>query len=140
MTIDRIDNDKGYSPENCRWVTYAEQSLNTSQNVLVTIEDETKTVTEWCRDKRYTITEGTVWNRINRGWEMVEAITTPKLTVRDRQKRGGKLFQAFGEEKTMVDWSKDPRCAVPLSTLYKRVGSYSWPLEKALVVRGQYDK
>ena len=28
LTIDRIDNEKGYSPDNCRWVTWAEQSRN----------------------------------------------------------------------------------------------------------------
>lgn len=35
LTIDRIDNDKGYSPDNCRWTTPAEQSINKRNNIYV---------------------------------------------------------------------------------------------------------
>lgn len=48
LTIDRIDNDKGYSPENCRWATIETQSRNRSSNIKITIGNATKTLTEWC--------------------------------------------------------------------------------------------
>lgn len=49
LTIDRIDNDKGYSPENCRWVTYTDQNNNQRSNCLVEYNGETHTIAEWSR-------------------------------------------------------------------------------------------
>lgn len=48
LTIDRINNDEGYSPENSRWVNRKEQARNRSTNIKITIGNATKTLTEWC--------------------------------------------------------------------------------------------
>lgn len=48
LTIDRIDNDKGYSPSNCRWASAKEQSRNRSTNIKIKIGNATKTLKEWC--------------------------------------------------------------------------------------------
>lgn len=48
LTIDRIDNDKGYSPDNCRWADRTTQCRNRSTNVNITIGNSTRTLTEWC--------------------------------------------------------------------------------------------
>lgn len=48
LTIDRIDNDKGYFPENCRWSNQKEQARNRASNIKITIGNATKTLTEWC--------------------------------------------------------------------------------------------
>lgn len=48
LTIDRIDNDKGYSPDNCRWASEKEQSRNRSTNIKIKIGNATKTLKEWC--------------------------------------------------------------------------------------------
>lgn len=47
-TIDRIDNSKGYSPDNCRWATRKEQQRNTRRSRFIEINGERKTVAEWC--------------------------------------------------------------------------------------------
>ncbi len=48
-TLDRIDVDKGYSKDNCRWLTNKEQSNNKRDNTYIEINDEKKTLAEWCR-------------------------------------------------------------------------------------------
>ena len=67
LTIDRIDNNKGYSPDNCRWVTAKEQSYNRRSNKLITIHGKTQTVTEWAKETGIPI--GTLQNRLRYGWE-----------------------------------------------------------------------
>ena len=47
LTLDRIDSNKGYDPDNCRWVDYKVQNNNTSRNHFVTHNGETHTIAEW---------------------------------------------------------------------------------------------
>lgn len=48
LTIDRIDNDGDYSPQNCKWSTNDEQCNNRSTCIYITIGNETKTLMQWC--------------------------------------------------------------------------------------------
>lgn len=50
LTLDRKDNDKGYSKDNCRWVTPAQQNLNMRINVMLSYNGKTQTLTEWSRE------------------------------------------------------------------------------------------
>lgn len=47
LTIDRIDNDNGYSPDNCRWITMHEQNRNKCNNRKITCRGITKIVADW---------------------------------------------------------------------------------------------
>lgn len=50
MTLDRIDNFKGYSKENCRWATVAQQNRNTKQNVFITHNGKTLCMKDWANE------------------------------------------------------------------------------------------
>lgn len=75
-TLDRIDNDGQYSPENCRWATLSEQARKKSNSVLVTHDGSTKTIAEW--SEIVGIPYGTLHNRIvYLKWTPDKAINTP---------------------------------------------------------------
>lgn len=49
-TIDRIDNEKGYLKENCRWATIKEQHNNMKRNVLIIYQNKTQTIMQWAEE------------------------------------------------------------------------------------------
>ena len=50
LTIDRIDNNKGYSPDNCRWVNHKTQANNRSSNRFITYKGKTQTMKQWSEE------------------------------------------------------------------------------------------
>lgn len=76
LTIERIDNALGgYCPENCKWITMAEQKNNRRITVFATINGEKKTVVEWT--KILGVNRHTVMSRIWRNVTPEEALLTP---------------------------------------------------------------
>lgn len=73
-SIERKNNDGNYEPGNCAWIHISKQSLNTSRTRRITIDGETKPLSEWCRqyNKRY----GLVLDRIDKlNWPIMKALT-----------------------------------------------------------------
>ena len=66
LTIDRIDNDKGYCPDNCRWVNRTVQNRNRRCNHYIEIDGETKTLVEWSLISG--LKRQTIQSRIRYGW------------------------------------------------------------------------
>lgn len=80
LTIDRIDVNGDYHPENCRWVTTAIQAGNTRTNHYILYKGEKKTMTEWARISGLKVE--TLFYRLKNGWEVAEAIETPVKSLR----------------------------------------------------------
>ena len=76
LTIDRADNDKGYSPDNCRWVTNKVQQNNKGNNHLITYLGRTMTLSQWADETG--IGYHKLKDRVNRcGWDVDRALSTP---------------------------------------------------------------
>lgn len=75
LTLDRIDNDKGYSPQNCRWVDNRTQQRNKRTNRLIDYQNETHCLKEWSEilNIKYT----TLQTRLRNGWSVEKAFQTP---------------------------------------------------------------
>lgn len=77
LQIDRRDNNSGYSPENCRWVTPAVNATNRRNNRNITAFGTTKTLSEWVASSVCSIQFSTLRERLRRGWSPERAITEP---------------------------------------------------------------
>ncbi len=75
-SIDRINNNKGYYKENCRWITPKEQARNRRDNLFIQHNGKTKLLIELC--EKYSIPYRTVWDRIYKNnWSVDKALITP---------------------------------------------------------------
>lgn len=75
-SLDRKENNLGYSKENCRWATRKEQSNNKRSNVSFIYAGKTQTLTQWANELGITVV--TLWMRLNAyGWPIEKAFNTP---------------------------------------------------------------
>lgn len=75
LSIDRIDNDKDYCPQNCRWVDRYVQQNNMRSNRFLEMNGEKHTVSEWARITH--INRRNIYYRLNKGWSTERALTIP---------------------------------------------------------------
>ena len=76
LSLDRIDNNKGYSPDNCRWATREDQCNNKRTNRLITYNGKTQTISQWADELG--INYYTLQSRITKyKWSIEKALTTP---------------------------------------------------------------
>lgn len=66
LSIDRIDNNKSYSPDNCRWVDVKTQNNNKRSNVYLTFKGKTQSLQKWADDLG--IPKSRLQNRYYRNW------------------------------------------------------------------------
>lgn len=83
LSLDRIDNNKGYSPDNCRWVSVKEQGRNKRNNIYLTLNGKTQILEEWAREVG--IDSRLIRYRMTHGWTDEEALTIPPKKERTRK-------------------------------------------------------
>lgn len=109
LTLDRIDNNKGYSPDNCRWATKKQQGRNQRTNRNITINGETKLMCEWAEISG--ISEKNISKRIKRGWKTQDLLTPLKETRH--------YIEHNGKRHSISEWSRIMN--IPCTTISERV-------------------
>lgn len=124
FTIERIDNEKGYSPNNCKWASMQEQSHNKRNNRKIEFNGVVMDLSEWTEKLGFGRT--TIRTRLDTlKWSIEKALLTPEF-----KNRRGDVFKYNGKEMTMVEWAK--KYNIIPDTLLKRMNKYGWSLEKSL--------
>lgn len=91
-SLDRIDNDGWYSPDNCRWATKREQNINKGGVRLLTIDGKTLCITEW--SELSGTPKGSIFNRLRCGWPQKDAVFQPVVR--------GRRFMPIATSKSVI--------------------------------------
>lgn len=135
LSLDRKNNDKHYSPDNCHFTNRGVQNRNTRRNINITAWGEKKCLFDWGKDFRCSIGVWGLRNRYHRGkWTDMEAMISSPKENRKKVQRNNKnavMITAFGETKCMTAWLEDKRCLVKLDSLRDRFKK-GWDGERIL--------
>ena len=83
LQIDRINNDKGYGPENCRFVSCKINCNNRSSNRFITFNGKTQTVSQWAEETG--LVASTIYARLNKGWPPEKILAPPIAQTRSNE-------------------------------------------------------
>jgi len=75
LTLDRLDNDRGYAPDNCRFITLAEQQRNKRNHRMLTAHGNTRMLVDWAA--LLGVKPSTILGRLKNGWSVEDAVTKP---------------------------------------------------------------
>lgn len=121
LTIDRIDCNKGYEPNNCRWVTQKFQQNNRTNNRIITYKGKSQTLSQWCEELG--IPYSTIKHRVNEfHWSIEKAFETkhnPKEVI----------ITYKNKTQSISDWCKE--IGVPYWKLQQRL-KRGWTIERAI--------
>jgi len=109
-SLDRIDNNKGYYKDNCRWSSWKEQANNRRNSKIINFNGKSMCCSDW--EKELNFGSGLIGKRLKNGWGMNKILTTPAKPIRVK-------FEYMGQIKTLSEWSKF--LGISSHTLYDRL-------------------
>ena len=124
-TLDRIDPNGNYEPNNCRWVDMHEQGLNKSNTQMLTIDGITKPLLTWAKENGIHV--ATLKSRIERGIDPKEALTMPLIDTRHTT---SKYITFNGITLDQAGWAR--KIGISKTSLGRRLKNPNWTLEMAL--------
>ena len=127
LTLDRIDNDAGYSKSNCRWATLAQQGRNKRSNHWVEFNGERLILSDW--SKRLGMGVSLLQARLKAGWPVEKAFTAPIGTGQGKSDAHAHWVTFKGETRSLAEWSR--HLGIPYTALVTRIG-LGWSVEDAL--------
>lgn len=127
-SIDRINNNKGYSKENCKWSSREEQQNNIRSNNIIVYKNKKYTVAQLSKDNN--INYNKLMYRIKSNFD------ENNLLLKNPAKRATVRSYSFnGETMTLKQWSQ--KTGISYYALSNRIYIYKWPIERVFTFRAK---
>lgn len=121
-TLERKNNNRGYSPSNCVWADRTAQANNRKSNRRITYNGHTASIAEWSRITG--ISQSALRKRLEMGWSIGDVIENPVRSCSRRRK-----YTYKGQTKTLEQWSSI--YGIKPTTIRERI-TRGWSMHRAL--------